>query len=89
MLILSRKKNESIVISEDVVITVMEIGDGKVRLGITAPKYVPIDRLECRLAKLAVRLLRCRSVGETSRRDDVLNQPVVRDVGALQVPEGV
>ena len=37
MLVLSRKKNESIVINNDIVITVVEIRGDKVRLGIEAP----------------------------------------------------
>jgi len=46
MLVLSRKKNESIVINNDVVITVVEIRGDKVRLGIAAPKDVPVHRQE-------------------------------------------
>jgi len=46
MLVLSRKKNESIVIDENIVITIVEIRGDKVRLGIEAPKEVPVHRLE-------------------------------------------
>ncbi|MCX7699255.1 MAG: carbon storage regulator CsrA [Gemmataceae bacterium] len=46
MLVLSRKKNESIVIDNRIVITVVEIRGDKVRLGITAPKEVPVYRQE-------------------------------------------
>ncbi len=46
MLVLSRKKNESIVINSDVVVTVIEIRGDKVRLGIVAPKDVPVHREE-------------------------------------------
>jgi carbon storage regulator len=46
MLVLSRKKNESIVIANDIVITVVEIRGDKVRLGIVAPKDVPVHREE-------------------------------------------
>lgn len=46
MLVLSRKKNESIVINSDVIITVIEIRGDKVRLGIVAPKDVPVHRQE-------------------------------------------
>ena len=46
MLVLSRKKNESIVINNDVVITIIEIRGDKVRLGIVAPKDVPVHREE-------------------------------------------
>ena len=46
MLVLSRKKNESIVIRDDIVITVVEVRGDKVRLGIEAPKEVPVHRRE-------------------------------------------
>jgi carbon storage regulator len=46
MLVLSRKKNESIVVDESIVITVVEIRGDKVRLGIEAPREVPIHRSE-------------------------------------------
>lgn len=46
MLVLSRKKNEAIVINDDIVITVVEIRGDKVRLGIVAPKDVPVHREE-------------------------------------------
>ena len=46
MLVLSRKKNESIIIDQDIRITVVEIRGDKVRLGIEAPKEVPVHRSE-------------------------------------------
>ena len=46
MLVLSRKKNESIIIRDDIVITVVEVRGDKVRLGIEAPKDVPVHRRE-------------------------------------------
>ena len=46
MLVLSRKRNESIVIDDNIVITVVEVRGDKVRLGIEAPREVPIHRSE-------------------------------------------
>ena len=46
MLVLSRKKNESIVINNDITIVVVEIRGDKVRLGVDAPKEVPVHRRE-------------------------------------------
>ncbi len=46
MLVLSRKKNERIMIGEDVVVTVVEIRGDKVRLGFEAPGEVEIWREE-------------------------------------------
>ena len=45
-MVLSRKKNESIVINDDITVVVVEIRGDKVRLGIEAPKEVPVHRRE-------------------------------------------
>ncbi len=46
MLVLSRKTNEAIKIADNITITVVEIVGGKVRLGIVAPKDIPVHRQE-------------------------------------------
>ncbi len=46
MLILNRNKNESVVINENVVVTVVEIRGDRVRLGFEAPKDITIHRQE-------------------------------------------
>ena len=46
MLVLSRKKNESIMISDNITIVVVEIRGDKVRLGIECPKEIPVHRQE-------------------------------------------
>jgi len=46
MLVLSRKLGEKIQIGEDISITVVDIDRGKIRLGIEAPRDVPIFRQE-------------------------------------------
>lgn len=46
MLVLSRKKNETIMIGTDIVLTVVDIRGDKVRLGIEAPKEVAVHRAE-------------------------------------------
>jgi len=46
MLVLTRKTNESIIIGEDIVLTVIEIRSDRVRLGIKAPKEVSVHRRE-------------------------------------------
>ncbi|WP_337174596.1 carbon storage regulator CsrA [Paludisphaera sp.] len=46
MLVLSRKKNETIVINDSITVTVIEIRGDKVRLGIEAPKDVTVHRQE-------------------------------------------
>lgn len=46
MLILSRHRNESIVINDDITITIVDIRSDKCRIGIEAPKDVPVHRTE-------------------------------------------
>ncbi len=46
MLVLARKKNESILIGEDIEIVIVEISDDKVKLGIKAPKSMKVFRKE-------------------------------------------
>ena len=63
MLVLSRKKNESIVIDDRIVITVVEIRGDKVRLGIQAPRDVPVHRQEVYDA-----IVRSRAADHTARQ---------------------
>jgi carbon storage regulator len=51
MLILSRRPQESLVIGNDVVVTVLGIHGHQVRLGITAPKNIVVDRAEVHARK--------------------------------------
>ncbi len=46
MLTLSRKKNESVVINNNIEITVLDIKGDQIKLGIAAPKEIPIYRKE-------------------------------------------
>lgn len=46
MLVLTREKDEEIIIGGGITITVVSIRGDKVRLGITAPKEIPVDRKE-------------------------------------------
>ncbi len=46
MLVLSRQRDESIIIGDNIVITIVDIRGDKVRLGIEAPKEVPVHRQE-------------------------------------------
>jgi len=66
MLVLSRKKDESIVINNDITIVVVEIRGDKVRLGVEAPKEVPVHRQE---------------VYEAIARGETVAEPVDADAG--------
>lgn len=46
MLVLSRHRDESIMIGDDIVITIVDIRGDKVRLGIEAPQNIPVHRQE-------------------------------------------
>jgi len=48
MLVLTRKLGEEIIIGGDIVVTVVEVANGRVKLGIQAPKSVRVDRSEVR-----------------------------------------
>ena len=65
MLVLSRKKNESIVINDDITIVVVEIRGDKVRLGVEAPKEVPVHRRE---VFEAIRMKRSQTNGRHLRK---------------------
>jgi carbon storage regulator len=46
MLVLSRKRNESVFINDNVVVTVLSVQGDKVQLGIDAPREMPVHRSE-------------------------------------------
>ncbi|WP_017756444.1 carbon storage regulator CsrA [Calidifontibacillus oryziterrae] len=50
MLVLSRKKNQSIQIGEDIELTILSIEGDQVKIGINAPKQIEIHRKEIYLA---------------------------------------
>jgi carbon storage regulator len=53
MLVLTRRVGESIVIANDVRITVVALGNGRVKIGIEAPHGIPVDRAEIHERKVA------------------------------------
>lgn len=64
MLVLSRKIGESIIIGDTVRVTVVEIGQGRVKIGVHAPDNVSVDREEIHARKSMERELRTIDLGE-------------------------
>lgn len=54
MLVLSRNKGEKIMIADNIIITIVDVRGKTVRVGIEAPKEIPVDREEIRVAKTSV-----------------------------------
>ena len=54
MLVLSRKRGEAIRIDDDIVVTVVQLGRGRVQLGVEAPAHVSVNREEVYLRSRAV-----------------------------------
>jgi carbon storage regulator len=89
MLVLSRQRDETIMIGDDIEITIVDIRGDKVRIGIAAPSHVAVHRKEIydaikaenrqasSLAKDDVTSLR-RGARTGARREDVNGTPVVR-----------
>ena len=73
MLVLSRKRSDSIVINANIVITVVEVRGDKVRLGIEAPREVPIHRSE---------------VADAIRTEQAAAEESDADAAAVTTPEG-
>ena len=71
MLVLSRQKDESIMIGDEVEITIVDVRGDKVRLGITAPKSIPVHRREI---YDAIQREKAQKDGELHAGDN--NQPV-------------
>ena len=64
MLVLTRQKNESIMIGDNVELTIVEIRGDKVRLGISAPRDIPVFRKEI-FDTIQAENLAASSAGET------------------------
>ena len=79
MLVLSRQRDETIMIGDDVEITVVDIRGDKVRLGITAPRHIQVHRKEVydaikRENQQAARLSP-RDVSDAVKRSAETNKP--------------
>ena len=69
MLLLSRKSGQSIVINDDIVITVVAVDRNRVQIGVKAPGYVPVYRqeiVERMVAAGEIEPLECLERGEAA-----------------------
>lgn len=73
MLVLSRQRDESIIIGDNIVVTIVDIRGDKVRLGINAPSEIPVHRREIHEAIL--RENQRRLAGDKSAETDVRDDP--------------
>ncbi len=89
MLVLSRKKNESIIIDDKIVITVIEIRGGKVRLGIEAPREMVIHRSEVRDAIAAAEVSIPHVQEKTFFHQNPEQSNQIVDVPAIGTPENM
>ena len=64
MLVLTRKSNQSIMIGDDIEVSVLAIMGEKLRIGIQAPREIPVFRKEVYLE-----IQQERGIGETESRD--------------------
>lgn len=76
MLVLSRQRDESIVIGENIIVTVVDIRGDKVRLGIEAPTEVPVHRREV-----------YEAIQRENQRASQLDPRDTRPVGGRRPPE--
>src|SRR5271167_2046692 len=79
MLVLSRHRDESIIIGDDIVITVVDIRGDKVRLGIAAPIEISVHRQEVYEAIQRENRSASRLDPQDARQIDRLNPPTRRD----------
>ena len=81
MLVLSRQRDETIMIGDDIEITVVDIRGDKVRLGITAPATVPVHRKEVYKA-----IQRENREAAKVRMEDLSNMPGVKPAPGAKIP---
>lgn len=68
MLILTRRVGETVVVGDDITITILGIQDNKVRVGINAPRNIPVHRSEIYERIKAEHTMRARTKIATAER---------------------
>ena len=77
MLVLTRKSNQSIMIGDDIEVSVLSVMGEKVRIGIQAPRDIPVFRKE---VYLEIQEERSRDLSGTAVRDEV--DQALRNLGS-------
>jgi carbon storage regulator len=77
MLVLSRQRDESIIIGDNIIITIVDIRGDKVRLGIEAPTEIPVHRQEVYEA-IQRENAQAQEDGRPPRRPPVKEKPVTK-----------
>jgi carbon storage regulator len=77
MLVLSRQRDESIMIGDNIVITIVDIRGDKVRLGINAPTEIPVHRQEI-----------YEAIQRENQRASRVEPKDTRNLGASRPPKG-
>ncbi len=85
MLVLSRQRNETIMIGDDIEITIVDVRGDKVRLGITAPPHIAVHRKE---VYDAIRRNRSASRGENGQSSSIESFANRRDKREENPPAG-
>ena len=96
MLVLSRQKNQTIMIGDLIEISIVDVRGDKVRLGITAPVSIPVHRKEVYEAIQAENKAAARvAVDDVAMLEQIVRQPpaapdrsVVQGQGGIAVPPG-
>ena len=79
MLVLSRQRDETIMIGDDIEITVVDVRGEKVRLGINAPAHVPVHRKEVYEAIRREKEAESASTGRPAHVDSLADRKHPRD----------
>lgn len=85
MLVLSRKVNQSIMIGDDIEIKVLEIRGDQVRIGIEAPKKIPVHRKEVYEAIVKENMLAAQMAAQVEEK---VEESVIKELEKLRKKRG-
>ena len=80
MLILTRKSGESVMIGDDIVVTVLEANQRQVRIGISAPQEVPVHREEIYLRVVSERRQEAESSSQANSHFQISRTDILENL---------